>query len=194
MKARLNIFWLTVIAGLMVPVSFVVYVLWHFCIPCTQYSSNYNEEAFQSIRIGQTLPEVLEKLGPPYRVVPPYLEMWKYEWGAVFLGDDGTAEVEQLFDWDRETIRKNMGKLPSNITVESLSEMSRDSLMNTLGSPKEIIESAWGNDRLYFYTHAASGGMWSDRTWKKRVLYVDLRTHRISSIISTWMVVGDPVG
>ncbi len=189
-----RLFFVYVIAALMVPTCIVGYFAWYFCMPCTQYSSNYNEEAFQSIQVGQSLPEVLELMGPPYRVVPPYLEMWKYDGWSVFLGDDGKSQVEGLYDWDRETIREEMGNLPPGTTVESISGMSRDELIAAFGKPVELVESPWGRERLFFYTQPASGGMWADRTWKERLLYVDSQSNKVTKKFAHWVVAGTPQG
>ncbi len=42
------------------------------------------------------------------------------------------------------------------------------------------------------YTYPSEGGIWADRTWRKRLIVVDAQTDLVTETISCWVVAGDP--
>lgn len=182
------------IAAIMaVPLCYLAPMLWWTLVPCTVYSEDYNESAFQAVHVGQPLDEVLVSLGPPYRVVPPYMEAWEYDGWTVFFDEAGMVEVEALYQWDREQIAVHMGKPPAGVTIASLAGSTRGELLATFGEPIERSDGGFGGIRNFFYSHPSEGGMWADRTWKKRLLVMDRESNRIKEKGSYWVVAGDAV-
>ncbi|MCF6285913.1 MAG: hypothetical protein L3K26_12060 [Candidatus Hydrogenedentes bacterium] len=171
--------------------SVVGYVYWYFKVPCTRYAPDYDETAFQAVKIGQPLSEVFASLGQPYRVVPPYIEYWEYDGWAVYFNEDGVVETQQLYQWDREQIVGFMGQLPPGVTVDRLEGKKRREMIASFGKG-QVHANPWGTERLFFYTHPASGGMWGDRTWEKRMLLVDINTRQVTTKDSLWVIAGTP--
>lgn len=172
----------------------MIYFVWYIAVDCTVYAPGYDEAKFQAVEIGDSIEDVMVSLGPPYRVVPPYTEGWEYDGWTVYFNEAGTVEVRQLYQWDQEEIAEFMGTLPAGVTAAMVSGKTREEMQATHGPPHRTIHSdgMMDNQRFFFYTHPSSGGMWTDRTWKKRMLWIDLTTGRVTQKHSFWIKAGDP--
>lgn len=179
------------LAIFMAPASFVAYLLWWFLAPCTVYSENYSEKAFRSIAVGHDMARVQESLGPPYRVVPPYTRRWAYDGWVVFFDETNRVQVDSLYQWSAADIREFMGELPAGMQPSELRGKTTGEMRAEFGAPMEETKSPWGTGRLFFYTHPSAGGMWADRTWKKRMLTVNMRTNRVTKIDAYWRIAGN---
>ncbi|MBX3179447.1 MAG: hypothetical protein KF886_18985 [Candidatus Hydrogenedentes bacterium] len=171
---------------------FAAPTVWWTVAPCTVYSEQYDEAVFQSIQIGQSIGDVIAELGPPYRVLPVYAECWEYDGWSVFFNDEGVVEVDQLYQWDRKDLEDNMGELPPGVTFATLAGKTRGEMRARFGEAN-IDDGGSQLEQYFFYTHPSEGGMWADRTWKKRLLVVDRKSRRVTAKHSFWVVAGDPV-
>ncbi len=120
-----------------IPMMPIAYFLAWFLLPCTQYSPDYEEKAFQQIEVGMPMSEVYDIAGEPIRRVTPWRERWQYDGFQVCFDDDGKVMTGFYSHLNEEYVSLDMGSLPEALTQAGIKGLAREDITDACGAPNE---------------------------------------------------------
>lgn len=172
---------------LLVAVACVVFVavpyVWpivEFVLPIdvTEYAPRFSEEAFAKVHVGQSIDEMKALIGEPIRKGPLGHETWYVDCGTITFDEAGVV------------IDVSPSRVASGAAIHN--GMTKADVARICGEPEKPYYG-WGEYvKLWTYTEPRGYGIWDDVTWKKRHVFVNTRTGKVTKIINCHIIRGNP--
>lgn len=157
----------------------------YLTIDRTLYAPGFSEAAFNKVYVGQSLDDVRKLLGEPMRMGPPAEDVWDYGNWRLYFDVDGKTMLtyrEWLEDGEQPFDYSNA---PSGIVDRIKNGLTQEEALNLYGEPEKREKNWWGDGiKILMYTHAEEGGRYSDVAWKRRELWVNLKTNQVAKVVA----------